>query len=499
MPLSGVVADRKAGYASRLSEHSCGLATSRVRPPTHAPPPSPPPTRAPRLAHTNPDNDPRHATALAHEALSAGNLPLAWCAASELRRRKLASPAILNMLGLIEVKVGAYAAARAACAEALALSPRDKALRANLDHALDLEGRFGANELHGEAAPHEMLSALGARVHLIRAWGHGFCADVDHVLGHALLAEIQGRTPVVWWGESSLFHDAGVANAWDAFFEPVGDLGAVLAAIEMHGAKPGAIYPGKWNRDASGGAAVRQRLAGPALNAYAGEGSRLGSPLLVNRAELITVGDYFVGPIEAQTWSNPGHWSYRKPIDAVYRVLVDRYLRPTARVRELVERAARDLALGDPSRPVIAVHVREGDKSSEMPEIAAHNADAMQVVRNQLNSDARWRVLLITDSIHAVARYRDEFADRLLVLDATRSSDQTGVHTVAAAGERERLGLEVMRDVLLAARCDRFVGVAFSNVAAMISHLRDWPRNSCTLIGEALQAQINFLPHVWPR
>ncbi len=453
------------------------------------------------LAHAQPDNDPRHATALAHEALSAGNIPLAWCAASELRRRKVATPAIVSMLGLIEVKVGAYAAARAACAEALAMSPRDKTLRANLDHALDLEGKFGANAVHGEVPPAE-LRGLG-RVHLIRAWGFGFCADLDHVLGHALLAEIQGRRPVVWWGASSLFCDEGVANAWERFFEPVGDVGAVAAAISAHGATPGAIYPSKWRDAGAHGESVRERLAGPALNAFAGDGSRLGSPLLVNRAEAITVGDYFIGPVEAQTWAQAGRdWAFGKSIDAVYRVLVDRYLRPTPRVREMVDRAAGALGLGDPSRPVIAVHVREGDKAVEMPAIARHNADAMQVVRNQLNADPRWRVLLITDSTHAVTRYRDEFDDRVLVLDAARTSNDRGVHTGDARGEvgaREKLGLEVLRDILLAARCDRFVGVAFSNVAAMISHLRNWPKGTCTLIGEPLQGQINFLPHIWPR
>jgi hypothetical protein len=455
------------------------------------------------LAHA-PHNDPRHATALAHDAIAAGNIPLAWCAASELRRRKLATPAILNMLGLIEVKVGAYAAARAACAEALAMAPRDKTLRENLHHALDLESRFGANALVGDPPPPE-LAGIG-RVHLIRAWGFGFCADLDHVLGHALLAEIQGRTPVVWWGASSLFHDDGAgphANAWETFFEPVGDVGAVADALMAFGPTPGAIYPSKWRDGAAGGAAVRDRLAGPALNAFAGDGSRLGSPLLVNRAEAITVGDYFVGPIEAQTWAGPTHWSFRTPIDAVYRVLVDRYLRPTPRVRELVDRAAAELGLGDPSRPVIAVHVREGDKAVEMPTMREHNADAMQVVRDQLAAapwatGQRWRVLLITDSTHAVARYRAEFGDRVLVLDAARSSDDRGVHIGSGSAPRQHLGLEVLRDILLAARCDRFVGVAFSNVAAMISHLREWPKGSCTLIGEPLQGQINFLPHVWP-
>lgn len=448
------------------------------------------------MAHPTQDNDPRYATALAHEALSAGNLPLAWCAASELRRRKQATPAILNMLGLIEVKVGAYAAARAACAEALALSPRDKTLRANLDHALDLESKYGANTLAGEVAS----AAEVGRFHLIRAWGFGFCADVDHVLGHALLAEIQGRTPVVWWGVSSLFHDSGVANAWDAFFEPVGDLGALAAVIGSRGTDPGMVYPSKWREGAAGGDEVRARLAGPALNAFAGDGSRLGSPLLVNRAEVITVGDYFIGPIEAQTWAQPGHWSFRKRIDEVYRVLVDRYLRPTARVRAMVERAAAELELGGASGPVVCVHVREGDKASEMPTIARHNADAMEIVRTRLQDDGRWRALLITDSTHAVTRYRAEFGERVLVPDAVRTSDEHGVHNASEApiGSRERLGLEVLRDVLLAARCDAFVGVAFSNVAGLISHMKDWPKGSCTLIGEPLHSQINFLPHVWP-
>lgn len=409
------------------------------------------------------------------------------------------------MLGLIELKVGAYAAARAICAEALAKSPRDHTLRANLQHALDLEGRFGACVTQGTPPPSDLTHALGGPVHLIRPWGFGFCADLDHTLGHALLAEIQGRTPVVWWGESSLFHESGRLNAWEAFFEPVGDVDAVARAIDAHGTAPGAIYPNKWTERAADGRVVRTRLAGPALNAFAGEGSRLGSPLLINRAEAITVGDYFIGPIEAQTWARSGpkggHWSHGKSIDSVYRVLVERYLRPTGRAKDMADLAARQLEIGDSGRPVIAVHVREADKSTEMPAIAGHNAEALNIVQDQLSRDPRWRALVITDSTHAVARYRAQFKDRVLVLDATRSSDAHGVHTNAtpmSPGLRERLGLEVLRDMLLAARCDRFVGVAFSNVAAMISHLRTWPNGACTLIGEPLQSQINFLPHVWP-
>lgn len=450
------------------------------------------------MLKSTPENDPRYATALAHQALSAGNLPLAWCAASELRRRKIADPAILNMLGLIEVKVGAYAAARAACAEAVKLSPRDPALRQNLAEALDLESRHGPNMLQGQAP------AVGLpRIHLIRPWGFGFCADLDHVLGHALMAETQGRMPVVWWGQGSLFCDPGDTNAWTRYFEPVGDLASVRSLLEQRALEPGSVFPSKWTSGAGTNDEVVARLGGQSRNAFAGEGSRLGSPLLVNRAEAVTVGDYFIGPLEAQTWAPKGHWAHGLSIDAVYRTLAARYIRPSKSVQAQVDRAAEQLGLGDVARPVVCVHVREGDKPVEQPELASLNDQAMERVRRLLEADGALRVLLMTDSVHAATRYRSAFGQRVLMLDAIRTASSEGVHTMAntptaAPAMPSRLGFEVLRDVLLALRCDRFVGVAFSNVAGMISHLRAWPKGACVLLGESLQRQINFLPHIWP-
>ncbi|MEL6765172.1 MAG: tetratricopeptide repeat protein, partial [Cyanobacteria bacterium J06607_6] len=55
---------------------------------------------------------------------------------------------------------------------------------------------------------------------LIRAWGHGFWSDVDHVLGQLFLAEITGRIPVVYWGANSRYRDAD-ENAFENYFEPV--------------------------------------------------------------------------------------------------------------------------------------------------------------------------------------------------------------------------------------------------------------------------------------
>jgi len=40
---------------------------------------------------------------------------------------------------------------------------------------------------------------------LIKAWGYGFWSDVSHVLGQLLVAELTGRTPIVHWGQNSLF------------------------------------------------------------------------------------------------------------------------------------------------------------------------------------------------------------------------------------------------------------------------------------------------------
>jgi hypothetical protein len=64
----------------------------------------------------------------------------------------------------------------------------------------------------------------GERYLLIKGWGFGFWADMAHVTGSLLLAEITGRIPLVYWGPESLFGDSRSTTPSPSTFEPVSSL-----------------------------------------------------------------------------------------------------------------------------------------------------------------------------------------------------------------------------------------------------------------------------------
>lgn len=434
---------------------------------------------------------------LAARASNAGNLPKAWNLASELRVFNLATLSAFTTLGRVAETIGAFDLAVEHYQSALALSPRDKNVRADLARAQMRVATIGARAVLGDAPPAQV-----ARRHVIRAWGFGFCSELDNVLGHILLADILGREPLVWWGESSIFRDPASEDAWSQFFLPIGDISALKSDLAEHALKPGVVYPPKWTAGIERPEDVAPVIAGPPRNITGGEWSRMGSPHYATRGEAITVGDYFIGPIEAHTWAPKGHWSHAKHIDAVYRVLMDKHVRLQPAVEELVSGIAARLGLGNPDNPVLGVHVRESDKVLEDSEIARRNAEILERARAAASNDPRLRILLITDSEPAVARYQAAIPGRVISLDTVRSSGEIGVHAADPAtgsmfSDRRRLGLELVRDIYLAARCERFMGVGSSNVAAMIPHMRDWPKGACTLVGENMHHQINAFIHEW--
>lgn len=430
-------------------------------------------------------------------ALSRRNLPFAWNLASELRVFNLATRQVYTILGQVAEAVGIFDLAIEHYSAAMDLSPRDRGAAADLARAQKLAATYGIRAVGGTPAP-----ASIPLQHVILAWGFGFCCELDNVLGQILLADILGREPVVWWAQSSIFRDANAQDAWSHFFMPVGDIDRLRTTLAARGLEPGVVYPPKWISGASTGAEVAGNVSGPPRNVTGGEWSRMGSPYFMARGEAITVGDYFIAPIEAHTWAPEGHWSRGKHIDEVYRILIERYIRLQPDVARLVEETARQLQLGVPDRPVLAVHVRESDKVLEDKNIADWNAQILERARAAAAADPRLRVLLITDSEPAVARYHAALPGRVLTVDTVRTSSATGVHaldldTGAMYGDRRRLGVEVVRDIYLAARCEQFMGVGSSNVAAMITHLRDWPKDACTLVGQNMHHQINVFIHEW--
>ena len=302
---------------------------------------------------------------------------------------------------------------------------------------------------------------------LIKSWGKGFWSDVDHALGSLLVAEITHRTPVIHWGTNCLFTAPGIDNAWEQFFQPVNSLRIADIARENF-----RYFPPKWSA---------ANLHEENLNLWQGPWSRVTGLSLLNRPEHVVVADFHVSVPGLIPWIEPASAHYGKSPREIYRYLFDTYVRPTSSVLEDVEQFhAQHLA----GRPYVAVHVRGADKYLEQRSLQQINAQYFQEI-DRLAADPQWRIFLLTDDARAADTFQQRYGDRLVLADVERSSDDVGVHS--KPGDGPRRGREVLRDTLLAARADRFLGNGASNVSAAVVHLKNWSDQNLSLLAPIRQ------------
>ena len=310
---------------------------------------------------------------------------------------------------------------------------------------------------------------------LIKAWGYGFCSDLDHVLGCLLAADLSGRTPIVHWGKSSLFRDEGVDNAWDTLFDPVST--ATIADVAGR-----SLFPPKW---------THANLHDAGVNKLEGEWSRVPGLALLGADAEVAVSDCHFGVVDLLPWIRPGHRFHGLPLARIYRLLVDEHIhiRPSI-LAEAHAYADRHLA----GRPTLAVHARGSDKPLEFPQTARQNDDLLDAAAAFIAARPDGVVFLLTDDESLRAAYASRLGERLVVADAIRSTGGQGVHYLEHAS-RSRLAVELLRDMTIATRCERFTGLGASNVACMIRHLRDWPEGTVTLAPPILHDARNPILH----
>lgn len=318
----------------------------------------------------------------------------------------------------------------------------------------------------------------GPRYLLVREWSHGFWSDVDHVLGMCLLAEITGRTPVAWWGAQSRFSADASGNAWARFFAPVS--GAGLSELEAPALRR---FPAKW-RD--------RPLSGPIRQRWTGDGSRLASIELLDRDEEVVVSDFHSNLNAILPWAPDSHPLAGAPLGEAYRALARKYLRPRPEIAAEVERYASGHFGGG---PLVAVHVRGTDKVEEVSGLEATLRAYFEPLEAKLRARPGARIFLLTDDERVRAYYAGRYGARVIATPCTRAASNIGVHYLAQR-DPVRTGVEVMVDAYLAARCDEFIGLAYSNVSLYVSYLKDWPAGSCVLLGDNAHDVWNAVPLV---
>jgi protein O-GlcNAc transferase len=415
----------------------------------------------------------------ANAALSRGSIARADLICQSAIARGIRSPDFILIQGRVAVAIGEYATARRCFEELLAVNPSDSTASTALSDLSRLEDERRALDASTASA----ASNSPKRFHLIKAWGFGFTADVDHTLGHLLLAEITGRIPVIYWGGNSLFRDENIENAWGEFFEPVSPFTVRDLCRDEH-----TFFSSKWNAG---------NLMEGEINKMAGPGSRTAAIWFLNQSASVTVGDFFTSVLELLPWVAATHpVSAKGPIKAsvietAYRYLIGKYLKPRSEILAAVESfAARNFQ----GKAMLAVHVRGSDKAGELANLADGQAKLLEEVKAILDTKPTVSVFLMTDEAAIREQYMSAFPGRVITTECVRTRDIRGVHYLRGFSRRQ-LGIEVLIDVYLAARCDGLLGLGFTNVSNFILHLKPWRQGTVRLLGPVLHYERNFMLH----
>jgi protein O-GlcNAc transferase len=331
----------------------------------------------------------------------------------------------------------------------------------------------------GDDTSEALQTAADPRYLLIKTWGYGFWSDIGHFVTALLAAEMTGRIPVIHWGSGCRYTDEPEQDAFTTFFKPINNV--TLADME---ALDGNCFPAKWTRD---------NLRADRFDQWSGVGARQSGLYLLNRPEQVVVADFYTQIFELTPWLAPDHWlAGASPLDALSR-LYQKYFTLRPEIQTDIDSFIKSNFEG---HRTLAVHVRNADKAAENTNFDADVAKIMPLVDDYVARDENLRIFLLTDSSQAVDAYRARYGDRVLFTDSARAEGDVGIH-VQTTGARRRLGVEVIKDTYMAAACDEFIGLGYSNVPCMVSVLKDWPSGSIHLIGGNRLLQENLLLHDW--
>ncbi|MBX7200514.1 MAG: hypothetical protein K1X51_14195 [Rhodospirillaceae bacterium] len=313
-------------------------------------------------------------------------------------------------------------------------------------HSIRAEPEIAA--LLQQAAALPMVEGRPNSLLVIKAWHAGFWAEVSHVLGALLLADLTGRTPVTLWGSNCLYNDGSTPDAFQLYFEGVSD----VTAPDLVTLGGGDFFPAKWNEG---------NLFQGDHAKFKGEGARLPAFQFLARKERIAVVDYHVGIPDLLGWIPSGHRLHGLPVEKIYRDLIDKYLRPTRAVMDQIDLMEALLNL---SEVELAIHIRGSDKALEVSNLAKINAYYLEVL-SKIHRGGR--ILLLTEDERLIPLFREKYGDRVVVPPGERQSNGVPPHFRTGLN-RVKVGMEAARDAYLASRTKKFLGNGRSNFSAMI-------------------------------
>jgi len=307
---------------------------------------------------------------------------------------------------------------------------------------------------------------MAGGVMLVQPWGAGFWSDVQHVLGHVLAADVDGRATYIHWAEGSAFARREDSEAWTNYF--CADSGIDRSSVDA--AATYGTFPVPWPNATPWDRVRERRKASRALSAVD----------LVGRRHGLIIGSVFTNVHLVRHLLPPQHPLAALGTVACMRALATTWLRPQP---WLAERAADFVLRHFGEDPFVAAHIRGTDKHAEQGEsLVAINARIGVVIAQTLDANDGLRLFLMTDDLDMEAHYRARWGNRVVFTSARRSRGAQSVH-FSVDGDPRADGEEVLVDVLIALHAREFVGNRWSNVASSVNFLRDWPAGAVRLFG----------------
>lgn len=313
------------------------------------------------------------------------------------------------------------------------------------------------------------------RFFIIKAWGYGFWSEGHHLASQLLLAELTNRTPIILWGVNCLFRNPKMVNSINCFFEPFAKDNFKCIP------KDASFYPPKWSHE---------NLYNEDVSKWEGNYSRQAAQFFFARTETVVVSDFFSTISSIQPWIDQKSKYYGKSDSELYRMMFNKYLKPTHQIKDIVESFYNSHMK---NRNWVAVHVRGSDKVIESPQLAQTNEQYYPFIHKIIELNPTIGIFLLTDTLSMVTAYKERYGERILCIQAVRTDSTIGVHLNNNDGIA--VGKEVYIDTLIATKCDYFVGNQESNVSLAISSLGDWPLGRIVMLGVSSARSHNTFIH----
>ncbi|MDF2941982.1 MAG: hypothetical protein K0S01_840 [Herbinix sp.] len=311
---------------------------------------------------------------------------------------------------------------------------------------------------------------------LIKSWGYSLWADVEHVMGQILVAELTGRIPVIYWGMNSMYSEALNTNSFELFFEPIS---SYTINDVVH--PDFTYYPPVWNFS----------------NVMIDDPDKLKwkyrdlVSMMSSNADVV-VSDVYYHMSAIIPWIKPSHPMYGISAHQIYRQLYQYYLIPRPEVKRKINEFINSNTNFRDEKPIVGAHVRGNALVHEINQLYSANNFYTPNIWQFFNKYNARHLFLITDSKRIEKEYMKLYGsnDILIVSDSKKKPFQGPVRQCNTnypnkrhkGAELIKDTFEVIKDTYLAAECDFFIGNGYSCLSNTVLRLKDWPETNIKLL-----------------